>query len=174
MSKQKYQMGDHVRVTKDLGAAMSHFTADCDAIVIGSYVDQYGGGERERHSYTLHLKGRGRCSWYDEWQLELIEANRCDLLREWKEKQDKEAEQKSDLDWIFSHGEEALKEGHGSTVAALAECFGLTNLWGTHGEGITYFTNALRTMAVARPFLEDGDKEGWLKFCAAGKAGRQP
>ena len=51
---QKFHKGDWVRVAKDLGPSMRHFTANCEAIVIGSYADQYGGDCRE--DYTLHLK----------------------------------------------------------------------------------------------------------------------
>ena len=54
---QKFKKGDYVRVAKDLGPSMGHFPADCDAIVIGSYKDQYGGSDTK--SYTLSLKGNG-------------------------------------------------------------------------------------------------------------------
>ena len=79
---QKFHKGDLVRVAKDLGPTMGHFTADIDAIVIGSYKDQYGGSDTK--SYSLHLKGQGHCSWYWESQLELLEANRGDLLAKWE------------------------------------------------------------------------------------------
>ena len=83
--EQKFHYGDLVRVAKDLGKHMSRFGNDCDAIVISSYKDQYGGAEREP-SYTLFIKDRGGVSWYYEHQLSLIEKNRVDLLVEWKEK----------------------------------------------------------------------------------------
>lgn len=169
MSEQKYHKGDHVQVAKDLGESMSHFTSDCEAIVIGSYTDQYGGG-RESSSYTLHLKGRGQSSWYDEWQLELIEANRLDLLEQWEEELKQDEAMKSDLDWIFSHGRDVLKSASGATVEALAKGLGCTNLWGSRGEGITYYQNALFVLGIAKPYLEGGDKEGWLKLCAEGVA----
>lgn len=160
---QKYKKGDHVQIAKDLGQSMSHFKNDCEAIVIGSYDDQYGGGNTD--SYTIHIKGAGETSWYYESQLELIEANRLDLLTQWEDEAKAEADMKSDLDWIFSHGKEVLKGAHGSTVAALAKCFGLTDLWGSRGEGITYYSNAIATIAMAEPFLIEGDKKGWLSHC---------
>lgn len=40
--KSEFIMGDYVRVAKDLGPTMSHFTSDCDAIVLYSYADIYG------------------------------------------------------------------------------------------------------------------------------------
>lgn len=163
--KQKFQKGDWVRVAKDLGPHMSHFTADCEAIVIGSYKDQYGGDDTE--SYTLHLKGRGRSSWYEEWQLTLLEAGRLDKLKEWEDAREAEHKEKGDLDWVFAHGAEVLQNAHGASVSALAKCFGLTNLWGSHGEGFVYLENALMTLALAKPFLLTGDKTGYLALCAS-------
>ena len=43
--EQKFKKGDYVRVTKNLGPMMSHFKSDCNAIVMGSYNDRYGGGK---------------------------------------------------------------------------------------------------------------------------------
>lgn len=160
---QKFQKGDWVRVAKDLGPHMSHFTADCEAIVIGSYADQYGGSDTK--SYTLHLKGRGECSWYEEQQLTLIESGRLDKLKQWQDEQEAERKQKSDLDWIFSHGPEVLEKPHGASVKALAECFGLTNLWGSRGEGFVYYENAMGTLGIAAAFLKANDKDGWLAHC---------
>ena len=51
---QKFKKGDMVRVAKDLGPYMSHFTGDCEAIVMGSYADLFGGDDRK--SYKLYLK----------------------------------------------------------------------------------------------------------------------
>lgn len=161
---QKYNKGDLVRISKDLGPSMSHFTSDCDAIVMYTYDEKYGGGNVD--SYCLHLKGRGQVSWYFESQLTLIEKNRNDLLKKWEDEENAESEMKGNLDWIFSHGDEVLAGPHFATVATLAKCFGLTNLWGSRGEGITYFLNAMGTLAMAEPFLKAGDKEGWLNHCA--------
>lgn len=160
---QKFKKGDHIQVAKDLGSMMSHFTSDCEAIVMYTYSEKYGGGDID--SYCIHIKGQGEVSWYEEHQLELIEADRLDLLNEWETKAEDEAEMKSDLNWIFNNGSDVLKGTHGATVATLAECFGLTNLWGSHGEGMTYYLNARKTMLMAKPFLEAGDKEGWLSQC---------
>lgn len=75
MAEQKFERGDLVRVAKDLGPSMAHFTADCDAVVLGSYADQYGGGQEwKSDSYgLLLLEENGRpyrsSSWYKEGQL---------------------------------------------------------------------------------------------------------
>lgn len=160
---QKYNKGDHVQVAEDLGPMMSHFESGCEAIVIYTYNEKYGGGDID--SYCIHIKGRGEVSWYHEPQLELIEENRLDLLGQWEEEAKNEADMKSDIDWIFTHGEEVLEGAHGATISALAKCFGLTNLWGSNGEGINYYHNSMATIEMARPFLQAGDKDGWLEHC---------
>jgi len=165
---QKFHKGDLVHVAKNLGPCMSHFTLDVDAIVIGSYSDQFGGGGTS--SYTLHLKGPGKSSWYEEHQLSLIEHNRIDILEQWEAEEKAERDMKSDLNWIFAHGPEVLESTHGATVQALASCFGIDNLWGSRGEGFVWHQNAMQTMIIAKPFLEKGDKDGWLQLCKEIKA----
>ncbi len=166
---QEFHKGDLVHIAKNLGSSMSHFTSDCDAIVIGSYADQFGGNDTD--SYTLHLEGHEVASWYDGNQLTLIEHNRLDLLEQWEVEKKAECKLKSDLDWIFTHSDEVLESAHGASVQALASCFGLDNLWGSRGEGSVWYQNAMRTMAIAKPFLEKGDKNGWLKLCEKMKGG---
>jgi hypothetical protein len=164
---QKFKTGDFVRIAKDLGPLMKHFQADCDAIVMYSYNDKYGGGDTK--SYCLYLRGRGTSSWYSEEQLNLIEPNRIDLLKQWESEEEKDRKIKSDLDWIFENGDEVLTKPHGASVAALAKCFGLTNLWGSRGEGVTYLHNIMTTLGLAESFLKEGDKEGWLEIAESMK-----
>lgn len=160
---QKFNKGDHIQVAKDLGSCMSHFQNDCEAIVMYTYNEKYGGGDID--SYCIHIKGHGQVSWYHEGQLKLIQADRLNLLEQWEDEAKQEADMKSGLDWIFENGKDVLESAHGATVSALAKCFGLTNLWGSNGEGITYHTNSMLTMQFAKPFLEAGDKDGWLDLC---------
>ena len=161
--RQKFHKGDWVQIAKDLGPSMSHFTADCEAIVIGSYKDQFGGPDTT--SYTLYVKGEGETSWYHDHQMTLIKRSRLDKLKQWEVEAKAEEKEKSDLDWIFSHGKEVLKNHHYASVQALAECFGLTDLWGNHGEGFIYYQNIMITLQLAKPFLKSGDKAGWLAHC---------
>lgn len=165
---QKFHKGDWVRVVKDIGPHRRHFAADCEAIVIGSYADQYGGSDHD--NYTLYLKGRGGCSWYPEEYLTLIESGRMDKLREWEGEDEAERKRKSNLDWIFANGQSVAEKPHGASIEALAACFGLTDLWGFGGEGTTYYSNARQTLAMAIPYLKHGDKAGWLKYCDEIKA----
>jgi hypothetical protein len=155
-----FRNGDFVHVAKDLGPSMSHFEADCDAIVIGSYADQYGG--KDRDSYTIHIKGLGEVSWYYGHQLTLIKRGCLDKLREWEEEEEAEIKEKGDLDWIFANGKEVLADPHGASLDKLAECLGL-DLWGASGEGMDYYCNAMAVLQVAKKHLLKGDKEGWLK-----------
>ena len=163
MREQQFSKGDYVKVAKDLGPGMSHFTSDCEAIVIGSYADQYGGEDRE--SYTIHIKNKGEVSWYYGSQLKLIESSRIDLLKTWEEEEAAEVEEKSSLDWIFSHGADVLAKPHGATISALAKCFTEKSLWGDHGEGIVYYENSMVVLISAMPFLMNNDKAGWLDAC---------
>ena len=163
---QEYHYGDHVRINAEMPEYRSHFIADEEAIVIGSYGDQYGtpdsGGD-----YTLYIKGHGQCSWYPADTFTLIENGRIDLLTKWQAEKEAEDKLHSDLDWIFANGEAVLENAPGATVAALARCLGITNMWGSHGEGYVWYMNALRVMAYAEPYLRTGDKQGFLDSISA-------
>lgn len=161
---QMFTNGDLVHIAKDLGSSMSHFTSDADAIVMYSYNDRYGGGDTK--SYSLYIKGHGEVSWYYEHQLTLIAKDQLHLLTQWKAEADTLAKQVSDLDWIFKNGDAVIKQTHGSTIAALAAQMGITDLWGSRGEGVTYYENARGVLAFAYPYLTTGDKEGWLTAVA--------
>lgn len=162
MSKQKFQKGDLVEVDEDLGSTMRHFDSGCNAIVIGSYADQYGGSNTS--SYTLYIKDKGRVSWYNEYQLTLIEEDCLDLLEDWKREKKAKDKRKSNLDWIFNNGERVLENGYGPSISRLAKEFGVNNLWGNNGEGFTYYMNAIRILKLSEPYLKAGDKEGFLTF----------
>jgi len=166
MSAQMFHKGDLVQVAKNLGRAMSHFTSGCRAIVIGSYKDQYGGSNQSNQgSYTLHLEGRGETSWYEESQLTMIESGQHDLLEQWEEELKANDEKHADMNWVFANGKDVANTAPGASVQALAKHLGCTNLWGRNGEGVTYFENARITMHIARPFLETGDKDGYIQHC---------
>ncbi len=197
LSSPLFDENDHVRVAEDLGPTMSHFTSDVEAIVRYSYMARYGGGEhdpekdkkeRDRHQYCLYIKGQGECSWYYGSQLTLIAKDAWPLLKQWRQ-EFKEARTKGqDLDYIFANGprmmlqkNERHVEGKGSSspytfesgdaVIALARCLGLSEneLWGPHGEGVTYYLNSVKVLATAGEFLKKKDKAGWLEFCATAK-----
>lgn len=95
--KQKFNYGDLVQITDDLGQSMDHFDKGCRAIVIGSYKDQYGGSNIT--DYTVHVEGKGQVSWYHESQLIFIRYAPS-LLIKWKEKAEKAEENYKDIKWI--------------------------------------------------------------------------
>lgn len=159
---QKFKRNDLVIIDEDLGPSMLHFQGGCEAIVIGSYADQYGGDDTK--SYTLYLEGSGEVSWYKEHQLTLIKENQEKLLELWQEEEKQEREQKADIDWIFINGKDVLNHSHGASIKTLAKHLGITNLWGSRGEGFVYVQNAALVLKIAEPYLQTNDKAGWLKF----------
>lgn len=162
---QKFHKGDHVMVAKDLGPHMSHFKSDCEAIVIGSYKDKYGGDNTE--SYTIHIKGSGQTSWYEEHQLTLIRIRAIDLLGEWEAEQKAFIDQNSDLDWIFDNGKEVAKSPSGATLEKLYSMLRDDSMWGRNGEGITWQSNANTVYHWAFPYLVNNDKQGWIDTAKA-------
>jgi hypothetical protein len=171
---QKYNHGDHVKVAENYSCGWRYENgvespipsewAGKEAIVTGSYNDQFWkpntGGD-----YTLFFKRQGDVSWFPEKALTLIKENATGLMEQWKQDRKEEIKVRSDIDWIFSNGKEVIENPHMASIATLANCFGLTNLCGSHGEGFVYYENAMRTLKVARPFLEACDKTGYLERC---------
>jgi len=124
--------------------------------------------------YALFIKGHGHCAWYHAHQLTLIESGRADILQAWESEILAETELKGNLDWIFANGPDVLKSAHGASVQALANSLYFQDLWGSHGEGFTYYSNALTILSLASPFLLAKDLEGWLKFCSRVHEARRP
>ena len=170
VTPQKLHKGDLVHIAANLGASMSHFQSDTDAIVLGSYADlypQYDTKGTQTDHYSLFIKGGGESAWYYDSQLTLIESSRLDLLDEWKRQRTERVREAKDLDWIFSHSTDVLVKPSGATLVGLAECLGFTEdqLWGSRGEGMTFYSNGLAVLAHAAPFLTANDKAGWLAYC---------
>jgi len=99
---QKFFLGDRVRIAKDLGASMSHFESDCEAIVMYSYAEQYDGSAKNVDKFSLYiLPNRGETSWYYADQLTLIEPDRLDLLpKSHIARKNSEAKQARDKDLV--------------------------------------------------------------------------
>jgi len=79
--KQKFHVGDVVRVAKDLGSTMRHFTNDCYAVVEYSYFDKFpehNPNEQHKHEYSLLLLtdgGAHSSAWYHSHQLRMVRKN---------------------------------------------------------------------------------------------------
>jgi hypothetical protein len=164
---QKFNKGDKVKVADDLGSDMKHFQSGVEAIVIASYSDQFGGSDTQ--SYTIYIKGQGEVSWYYDHQMELIETGCYQELEEWRSYLTNKKEIESDIDWIFMNGPSIVMEPSGYSIQTLFNCICKGSLWGSSGEGITYYDNSQKIILLARPFLELGDKEGWLKLAESYK-----
>jgi hypothetical protein len=163
--KKKFDVGDLVHINKKLPDCMSHFMCDVDAVVDNYSHNRCQAGNDLEHGYGLFIRGEGGHSWYNNSNMTLIKKNQGELLKQWKDELLTIKKEQSNLDWIFKNGKELLKSTPGYSIEALGKCLNMTNLWGNHGEGITYYTNAMAIINLARPFLETGDKKGWLEFC---------
>lgn len=81
---QKFQKGDLVQITKDLGPSMCHFPNDALAIVL--YSSRKGSVAPEGGNiYALFVEDHGYSAWYEEDQLTLVQSGRDDLLDLWEQ-----------------------------------------------------------------------------------------
>lgn len=154
--KQKFKRGDYLRVEREGKNKMN-------AIVLGSYADEFGGDNID--DYSLYIEGWSESAWYDVDELTLIEKNRMDLLDKWEKEEKSEDEQKSDIDWIFENRKEVLENPHNATIERLGRDLGSMNLWGSRGEGIVYNRNARFVLKISEAFLKANKKNKWLEFC---------
>ena len=75
MGKQKFEKFDLVRVDDELPPFQAFYSGRGEeAIVIGSYEDQYG-SESGEHEYTLLFSCGNKISWYGEGSLTLVKEN---------------------------------------------------------------------------------------------------
>ena len=76
--KQKFKRGSRVRIRDKMPDYMSHFDCDCEAIVVYTYAQAYGGDDIDSYSLLL-LKEDGEpynlVCWYEEYQLTLIDGD---------------------------------------------------------------------------------------------------
>ena len=165
---QKFNKGDLVHIAADLGEMMSHFPKDKQAIVMYSYHEKYGCGKApENNQYSLHIEGMGESSWYYDKNLTLIATNQMHLLQQWEGEKEAKDKLHYSHEWIFS--EVDVEEVPGPSLQRLADDLNLGSLWGTNGEGITYYINSVRMLKIALPFLVSRDLEGWLSFAEKNK-----
>lgn len=99
--EQKFKRGNLVHIAKDLGSMMSHFDNDKNAIIVGSYADEYG-GENTKDYTVMFLETGGSCSWYKEHQLTLIDEGGEHLFEEAKKNRKRISEQNTDINYIVS------------------------------------------------------------------------
>lgn len=131
------------------------------------YGDPEDEDDRNNNEYSLYIKGRGSSAWYPGEALILIEHDRNDLRKKWKEKAELRRIEESSYDWIF--GKDSDPEKVLCSATALGVLYtaltGQSSMWGSNGEGTTYYHNALRTQELAHSFVFNKDKEGFEQFC---------
>jgi hypothetical protein len=160
---QKFQRGEGVRIADDLGPSMSHFRAACDAVVLGSYADKYGGDTRD--SYTLMFRDGSSCSWYYERQLSFLEhLGEAEIDRLTREREARDAIV-SDLKWIVDNWEPPGDKLPGAALEKLMAMIGIDKPWGSNGEGVNYYANANFTLAILDPVLRLRDVARLEEFC---------
>jgi hypothetical protein len=76
---QEFVRGQRVKIADNLVSSMSHFPSGLEAIVVGSYKDQYPEewSSSSHKEYTLLILSEDpyTISWYNENQLTLIDGN---------------------------------------------------------------------------------------------------
>lgn len=159
MKKQKFKRGDLVHIAKDLGPYMSHFDNDCDAIILGSYRDQYGGEDNVDDWSVLFCDSGGECSWYHTNQLTFIKHVGDDGIKKVEFERSKKDATQQDIHWIVANWLQIRERVPGATMAKLMELVGITNPWGSRGEGVDYYANAMATHRLLDPALSTGNMD---------------
>lgn len=134
--EQKFKRGNLVHIAKDLGSMMSHFENDKDAIIVGSYADEYGGSDTKRYT-VMFLDTGGKCSWYIEHQLTLIDEGGEHLFEEANKNRERISKQNTDINYIASK----LDEGSLSSesILLLFEMLGHNTSFHRNGEFFVLF-----------------------------------
>jgi hypothetical protein len=162
-TKQKFKRGDVVHIAADLGPTMSHFTADKDAIVMHSYADKYGGDSHDIYSLMFCDDG-SQCSWYHEHQLTFLRHGGEQEIDRVTSEREKREEMQTDLEWIVANWPTIRTRVPGATICELMRRIGISEPWGAHGEGITYYANAQATFKLLDPVLSSGNVEQVKSF----------
>lgn len=165
MIEQKFKRGDVVHIAADLGQSMSHFEKDKDAVVMGSYAEQFGGDDTK--SYTLMFFQGNGSSWYEEHQLTFLRHGGEEIINEINKKAEEREKIESNLSWIVENWKE-IRTGDipSATIVKLMSFVGITDPWGNHGEGIDYYNHVRYTLKQLDPVLLTGDIEKVKQFIA--------
>lgn len=164
---QKFHRGDVVHIAKNLGSWMSHFEADEDVVIIGSYCDQFHHHsippvdgrcvEPNGHSYTVLFFNGGEVSWYAEHQLTFLRTGGPCIIHEIQDAYEKVKTVQTDMAWIVANWKGIKDSCPGPTISYLMGRIGITNPWGSQGEGLAYYSNARLTIQLLGAALESGD-----------------
>ncbi len=155
---QKYKRGDVVHIAEDLGPCMSHFESGADVIVMYSYLDKYGGDEDDEPQYgVMFCENGSEVAWYHEPQLTFLRHGGEEEIAKVRAARKLREKSETNLEWIVANWPTIKDKVPGATLGFLMRQVGITDPWGPHGEGMTYYANARGTLAVLKPVLETGD-----------------
>ena len=127
-----------MHIAKDLGPMMSHFRKDKDAIIVGSYADEFGGSDTK--SYIVMFLDTGcESGWYEEHQLTLIDEGGEHLFEEAEKNRKRILEQDNDINYIVSK----LDEGSLSSesILLLFDMLGHDTSFHKNGEFFVLFSD---------------------------------
>lgn len=159
-----------MRLADEFPAYMRHFDgAGEEAIVIGSYYDQFG-VESDEPKYTLLLRRGSECSWYQESLMTYVKHGGQELIDQWKKEKEERENKYKDIDWILNNWADMAEKTPGVVIDTLSKFVGAGNMWGSHGEAFTYYQNALMLRELLNEALHTGDKEVFLARCEEVKA----
>lgn len=163
---QKFKRGDVVHIAADLGQSMSHFTKDVDVVILGSYADQFGGGNVKDYT-VLFCSNGNEVAWYEEHQLTFLYYGGEKLISKIKKEREGRQEVEGDLNWIVDNWRVIKTRGRGYPSASmdkLMSLIGITEPWGRHGEGIDRWTHIQYTLTHLDPILMTGNIEKVKQF----------
>lgn len=126
--------------------------------------------DQNAFDYKITYRSGGSLAWVSSSQLDFVSSGSKEILEQWKSEVRSEVRRYADIDFIFEHGKEIVKSPHGVTIQALSTALGLGSLWPPNGEGFVYFERCQMVFSLAKPFLEAGDKGGFLKLCTEVKS----
>ena len=153
MSEQQFQRGDVVGVADDLGSYMSHFPSGGEAIVMYSYRDRYGGRPDSPSDYSLMFMDGSEVAWYRESQLTFLRRGGESEIQRIIAEREARTSQESDLRWIAANWPTIRTKVPGASAAELMRRVGITNPWGSEGEGMAWYANWEQTFAAVDPIL---------------------
>lgn len=134
-----------------------------EAIVFGRSVKAYG--ELINSQYAVYRRKHGVAHGIHARQMELKQSGATERLEEWIAEFDQLVKNFSDLEWVFKNPDQVLQAECSNTelfchaVVSLAKSMGYTD------EQLAGGFNQMALLGAVRPYLRDGDLEGWRQYC---------
>lgn len=154
--EQKFKRGNLVHIA----------VKDKDAIIVGSYADEFGGSDTK--SYTVMFSDTGgESSWYKEYQLKLIDEGGEHLFDEAKKNRKRISKQNTDINYIASKLDDGSLSsesilflfdmlGHNTSFHRNGEFFVLYSDWQQLHPVFAHIKNAEKLEDAKSIFTEEG------------------